>query len=52
MLGDGVIMYQSDFPHNGCLFPTSPDIALSWTGLGEAAMRKLMSENAARYLRM
>ena len=21
-------MYQSDFPHNGCLFPTSPDVAL------------------------
>ena len=52
ILGDGVIMYQSDFPHNGCLFPTSPDVALSWTGLGEPSMRKLMSENAERYLRM
>ena len=52
LLGDGVIMYQSDFPHNGCLFPSSPDVALSWTGLGEASMRRLMSENAERYLRL
>jgi uncharacterized protein len=52
LLGDGVIMYQSDFPHNGCLFPTSPDVALSWIGLGESSLRKLMSENAERYLRM
>jgi predicted TIM-barrel fold metal-dependent hydrolase len=52
LLGDGVIMYQSDYPHNGCEFPTSPDIVLGWTGLGETAMRKLMSENAERYLRM
>jgi predicted TIM-barrel fold metal-dependent hydrolase len=52
LLGDGVIMYQSDYPHNGCEFPSSPDIALSWTGIGEQAMRKLMYDNAARYLRM
>jgi predicted TIM-barrel fold metal-dependent hydrolase len=52
LLGDGVIMYQSDYPHNGCEFPSSPDIALSWTGIGEEAMRKLMYDNAARYLRM
>ena len=47
LLGDGVIMYQSDYPHNGCEFPTSPDIALGWTGIGETAMRKLMYDNAA-----
>ncbi|MGD9999770.1 MAG: amidohydrolase family protein [Ilumatobacteraceae bacterium] len=52
LLGDGVIMYQSDYPHNGCEFPNSPDIVLGWDGLGETAMRKLMSENAERYLRM
>lgn len=52
LLGDGVIMYQSDYPHNGCEFPSSPDIALSWTGIGETAMRKLMYDNAARYLRL
>ena len=52
LLGDGVIMYQSDYPHNGCEYPTSPDIALSWTGIGEASMRKLMYDNAARYLRL
>jgi predicted TIM-barrel fold metal-dependent hydrolase len=51
LLGDGVIMYQSDYPHNGCEFPSSPDIALSWTGLGEKSMEKLMSGNAERYLK-
>ena len=52
LLGDGVIMYQSDYPHNGCEYPNSPDIALGWTGLGEQSMRKLMHDNAAAYLRM
>ena len=52
LLGDGVIMFQSDYPHNGCEFPNSPDIALQWTGIGETAMRKLMYDNAARYLRL
>jgi predicted TIM-barrel fold metal-dependent hydrolase len=52
LLGDGVIMYQSDYPHNGCEYPSSPDIALGWTGLGEASMRKLMYDNAAAYLRL
>ena len=47
-----VILYQSDYPHNGWEFPSSPDIALSWTGIGETAMHKLMYDNAARYLRL
>jgi predicted TIM-barrel fold metal-dependent hydrolase len=52
LLGDGVIMYQSDYPHNGCEYPRSPDIALGWAGIGEASMRKLMYDNAASYLRL
>ena len=52
LLGDGVIMFQSDYPHNGCEYPNSPDIALQWTGIGETAMRKLMYDNAASYLRL
>ncbi|MFT3853588.1 MAG: amidohydrolase family protein [Ilumatobacteraceae bacterium] len=51
-LGDGVLMYQSDFPHGQCEFPNSPDIVLGWDGIPEASMRKLMAGNAERYLRL
>ena len=45
-------MYQSDYPHGGCRFPASPDVVLGWDELGEPTLRKLISENAERYLRM
>lgn len=51
-LGEGVLMYQSDFPHPQCEFPNSPDITMSWSGIGELAMRKLMAENAETFLRI
>jgi uncharacterized protein len=53
ILGDGVLMYESDFPHPECSYPNSTDNVLEWEPvLGEASMRKLMSENAARFLRL
>lgn len=52
VLGDGVLMYQSDYPHPGCEFPDSPKNAVGWKNLGEDSLRKLMSENAERYLRL
>ncbi|HEY4333099.1 MAG TPA: amidohydrolase family protein, partial [Ilumatobacteraceae bacterium] len=52
VVGDGVLMYSSDYPHGGCKFPTSPDVVLAWKSLGEENLRKLFSDNAARYLRM
>jgi predicted TIM-barrel fold metal-dependent hydrolase len=52
ILGDEVLMFQSDYPHPGCAFPESPDVVLSWKGLGETALRKIMHENAERYLRL
>lgn len=53
LLGDGVLMYSSDFPHPECAFPDSVDNVLKWGDtLGESAMRKLMSENATQYLRL
>ncbi len=52
VVSDDVLMYQSDYPHNQAEFPNSPDIVLGWTGLGEERMRKIMSANAERYLRM
>lgn len=53
ILGDGVLMYESDFPHPECTYPDSTDNVLAWESvLGEQAMRKLMAENAARFLRL
>lgn len=51
--GDGVLMFQSDYPHGQCLFPETPDAILEWeSAIGTEAMRKLMWDNAARYLRL
>ena len=53
ILGDGVLMFSSDYPHNQAEFPRSPDIVLEWEDrLGTDAMTKLMSTNAERYLRL
>jgi predicted TIM-barrel fold metal-dependent hydrolase len=54
IIGDDAIMYQSDYPHDQCKFPTSADTVLAWQaeGLSDATMRKLMSGNAERYLRL
>jgi predicted TIM-barrel fold metal-dependent hydrolase len=52
VVGDGVLMYASDYPHGGCRYPASPDVLLGWQGLGEPVLRKLFSANAERYLRM
>jgi predicted TIM-barrel fold metal-dependent hydrolase len=53
ILGDGVLMYQSDFPHPESLYPNGTDTVIGWKSvLGETATRKLMGENAARFLRM
>ena len=53
ILGDGVLMYQSDFPHPESLYPNGTDTVIAWQStLGETAVRKLMGDNAARFLRL
>jgi predicted TIM-barrel fold metal-dependent hydrolase len=52
VLGEDVLMWQSDFPHPQCNFPHSPEPVLAWTGVTESAKSKLLSHNAARYLRI
>jgi uncharacterized protein len=53
ILGDHVLMYESDFPHPECMFPDTTDHVIAWREvLGEPATRKLMGENAARFLRL
>ena len=47
-LGDGVLMYSSDYPHAECRFPDSTNQVLAWKSPGEAAMRKMFWDNARR----
>jgi predicted TIM-barrel fold metal-dependent hydrolase len=52
ILGDGVLMYESDYPHPESQFPDSPAEVIGWMSLGQTAIRKLLYDNAARYLRL
>ena len=50
-LGDGVLMYASDYPHSECQFPDSVDNVMSWTSLGRDTREKLFWGNATRFFR-
>lgn len=53
ILGDGCLMYESDFPHPECTYPNSTNNVLAWEPLlGKEAMTKLMYGNAAKFLRL
>jgi predicted TIM-barrel fold metal-dependent hydrolase len=53
VLGDHVLMFASDYPHPETIFPEHADAVIAWRReLGEAAMQKLMWENAARFFRL
>ena len=52
LIGDDTLTYQSDYPHDQCIFPKSPDVVLGWSGLAESTLRKMFSTNAERYLRL
>jgi predicted TIM-barrel fold metal-dependent hydrolase len=53
VVGEGVLMYSSDYPHGGCRFPRSTDVVLAWRDeLGDDHLRRICSENAARFLRL
>lgn len=47
-LGDGVLMYASDYPHFECRFPGSVDHFMNWT-LDEELKRKLLWDNPVRF---
>ena len=50
-LGDGVLMYASDYPHSECQFPDSVDNVLAWKSLGSEMREKLFWGNAARFFK-
>ena len=48
LVGDGVLMYASDYPHGESHFPESVGIVSAWN-MPEARKRKLLWDNAARF---
>src|SRR6266852_3136755 len=53
LLGDHALMFASDYPHPETIFPDHADTVIAWRqALGEEATRKLMWENASRFLRL
>jgi uncharacterized protein len=48
LLGDGLLMYSSDYPHAESRFPESTDKVLAWKSLGDEVMRKMLWDNATR----
>lgn len=53
ILGDGCLMYASDFPHPECDWPHSVDNVLAWSdSIGDERMGKLLASNAEAYLRL
>jgi predicted TIM-barrel fold metal-dependent hydrolase len=51
VVGEGVMMYQSDYPHDQCYFPESPDDLLGWS-IDDDTKRKLLSGNAEKFMRL
>jgi predicted TIM-barrel fold metal-dependent hydrolase len=53
VLGDGCLMYASDFPHPECDWPRSVDNVIAWGNvLGDGALKKLLATNAENYFRL
>ena len=49
-LGDGALMYASDYPHSECQFPETVDNFLKWD-LKPDVRAKLMAGNADRFFK-
>jgi len=53
LVGDHVLMFESDYPHPETIFPDHADAVVAWRKpLGEPATQKLMWENATRFFRL
>jgi len=55
MLGEDALMHQSDYPHGEANFPDTAQIVLDWPfwkDLGPAALKKHMSGNAEKFMRL
>jgi predicted TIM-barrel fold metal-dependent hydrolase len=53
LVGEHVLMFESDYPHPETIFPDHAETVIAWRQvLGEQATHKLMWENATRFLRL
>ena len=55
IVGEDCVMYESDYPHPQAMFPDTAKEMIDfpiWKELGEGALRKLMSGNAEKFLRL
>jgi uncharacterized protein len=53
LIGDGALMFASDYPHPETIFPDHVDTVLGWrSALGADALQKLMWQNATRFFRL
>ena len=53
LLGEDVLMFESDYPHPETIFPEHVDAVIGWRNvLGKEATDKLMWRNGARFLRL
>jgi predicted TIM-barrel fold metal-dependent hydrolase len=50
-LGEGTLMFATDYPHSESWFPKSVDVVMGWTSLSEPARRALLWDNAVRCYR-
>jgi predicted TIM-barrel fold metal-dependent hydrolase len=51
-MGDDVLGFGSDYPHDECQFPHSPDVVLGWTALSSERKRKLLWDNAQHFFHL
>ncbi len=49
ILGEGVLMYASDYPHGESAFPESTNIIFGWNNMPEQRKRKLFWDNPMRF---
>ena len=55
ILGDGVLMHQSDYPHGEAYFPDTAEMVIDWPiwqELGTETLQKHMAGNAEKFLRL
>jgi predicted TIM-barrel fold metal-dependent hydrolase len=45
LLGDGLLMFGSDYPHAESRFPESADKVIGWEGMEKASLEKLLWDN-------
>ncbi len=49
LVGDGILMYASDYPHGESHFPHTVDMVLDWKDTSDARKRKLFWENPVKF---